>query len=397
MIVILLPALWCCSEKLIMFEGNIYVSNLFGKHTLYNRGMRIMKELLNINLDYLVEILSEKVPKEIKYKKFPSIRAEDVNNKVVLKSYLERGIPLTEAVNLADNYFWTRKRMPIFVFKLSGVLFNSFDDIDEEKWNEVVSRAYRELEIGRVEEIPKLWQVYINRTFNAIQLAYIVKLQKKDYYINPRTFRLEKVPKIGMGCVTIRAGDPIVDVRGRNINSKIAKEIVHRALDFLGGSVEGVVQLKFNNPEFIRTLLRQENIDALGYLSLRFNSSNEPGVITYSARKKSGGKVEVDLRSLREVQEKVEKVLSGGGSINSVHGDLQVNGPFENMISFGVNFKENLVLLFNVSSESSIRQVINKVHTICGGVGDDSRTIRRSLQASLERFFSSSEHSRASS
>lgn len=356
-----------------------------------------MRTLPEISHEFLAEIIAENVPKDVKYKILRGIRAEDVEKKSVLLSYFRRGTYLDEALNLADNYFWTRKRMPVFLFKLPEEVFSSFDEIGDEFWAHLESTSYRQLEIEQVTRVPHLWQVYINRTFNAIQLAYVVRLDKWDYHINPRTLRLEKTPKIGMGCVTIRAGDQLVDVRGRNINSEIAKEMVHRAVAYLGGEIEGIAQLRFNHHEFIRTLLQQENMDALGYLSLRFNSSHEPGVVTYSARKKQG-KVEVDLRGLQEVQEKVEKVLSGGGSINSVHGALQIrDSPFEDMVSFGINFKENLVLLFSIASETSIRQVINRVHRIWAGVDHDSGTTRKSIQASLESFLGISELTRASS
>ncbi|WP_048151505.1 hypothetical protein [Palaeococcus ferrophilus] len=316
-----------------------------------------MRKLPEITPEYLVDIIIENVPKDVKYRVFRNIRAEDVENRDVLLSHFKKGVYLDEAINLTDNYFWTRKRMPIFLFNLPDKLFSSFDEIDSKTWARLESATYKQLEIVQVTRVPHLWQVYINRTFNSIHLAYVMKLEKWDYHINPRTFRLEKTPKIGMGCITIRAEDQLVDVRGRNIGSEIAKEIVHRAVAYFGGDIEGITQLKFNNHEFIRALLRQENMDALGYLSLRFNNPHEPGVVTYSARKKQG-KVEVDLRGLQEVQQKVEKVLSGGGSINSVHGALQIEDSlFEDMVSFGINFKENLILLFNTASETSIRQV----------------------------------------
>ena len=119
--------------------------------------------------------------------------------------------------------------------------------------------------------------------------------------------------------------------------------------------------------------------------------------MTYSARKR-GGKIEIDLRKLEEVRKKVEKVLSGGGSINNIHGELQIeNSLFEDKVSFGVNFKESLILLFNAVSERSIRDVVNRIYQVWIGVNDDSKTTRGSIQTSLEGFLRISEPTGVSS
>lgn len=346
-----------------------------------------MRELPYPDLDYLVEILVENAPDNAKYKMFPEINASDVKYGSVLKSYLGRGIYRDRAIELADNFFWTRKRMPIFLFKLPEPPFSSFEDIDEEVWNKLVEKSYRKLEIQKVTEFPQLWQVYLNRTFEEIHLVYVIKLNKWDYYVHPETLKLIKTRKIGIGCVTFAPETNLVDVRGRAINGEIAKEMLHRALALLGKPVEGVRQLKFSDPNFIRTLLHPENIEALGYLSLKFNSPNEPGVVTYSARKKNG-KIEIDLRSLEEVKKKVEKVLLGGGFINNIHGELHIkDSPFEDKVSFGVNFKESLVLLFNATSENSIKKVANKVYQVWLGVSNDVQRSKKPSQKRLEDFF----------
>jgi len=327
-----------------------------------------VREIPEASFEYLVDAIRFNVPLTAwhKYiKNFGPKILSDINS-------LKQSISYKDLQFLADNYFCSKRRFSIRLFHISDPIFTSFDTIDDDVWEEISEKAFSFLKIEKVKETPQLWQVYINETFSSITFVYVARLKKFAYGINPKTFKLEKQPKLGIGYVTLRANNEIIDVRGSDINLRLAREMVEMTLFKIFRTKARVHPVTFRrSADFISNLLSPQNIETIGYLSLKFNNPNEPGRIVYSARKKDG-KIIMDLRKLKEVKKKVKKALSHGGGITTIHGKLKIDdSPFEKGISFGINLMDSKITIFGSYfgsySENAISKVINKIYLIWKG------------------------------
>lgn len=321
------------------------VSDIFVKWAIRNISKKALKaylESIGVNPDY--ELLND-------------------------AEYVMTFLTNSQAKWIADNFLASRQKMPIYMFELSDIPFKDLTELPEE----ILEKSNNLRRFKKYPKEPKLQMIYLNDTYNELVLRFVFRSPKVETWVNDETGELIKYSKPIRAFVVFRSNSPLVDIRGSGMNSTLAKKVLFKALRVLSlqDNHEGYPKRVYmNNIKFIKSLV--EFAYSVDYITLEFpgepsedTKNDVPGRISYSGRYGNKGK---DLREYKRVMEMLEHAYKSG-EITRLHIKLALPEKtiFDDIASFGINFRENKLYPFRAYSEKAINEMLKILYRVWKG------------------------------
>jgi len=288
---------------------------------------------------------------------------------------------------ITDNFLTNTPKVPIYMFELKSAPFNEFSELPEE----ILAKANKTRRLKKYPKEPTLQLVYPNNSYKQLVLRFVFKSPKVEEIINEETGKPMKYSRPIRVFVIFRANNPLVDVRGSRINATLVKKVLFKALHLL--SLNDIPKRVYmNNIGFIKSLL--DFASSVDYITLEFpgelleeEEEPVPGKMAFSGRYGSKRTQAKDLRKYDTVMKAIDRAYKSG-EITRAHLELTLPDKtiFDDIASFGINFRESKLYPFRAYSEKAINEMLKILYNVWkGGPYDD---VPKRKQKWIDEFIS---------
>jgi len=336
--------------------------------------------------EFFVKLAIRNVPKKSLKLYLESIGANPDYELLDDPEYVMTFLTPNQAKWIADNFLLSRPKRPIYMFELPDAPFEELNELPEE----IIERAGTVRKFKKYPKEPELQMVYLNNTYQELVLRFVFRSPKVETLISEETGELIRYSRPIRAFVVFRANSQLVDVRGSRMNSTLAKKVLFKAMHVL--SLDGTPKRVYmNNIKFIKSLVNFAR--SVDYITIEFpgeplddTEKDVPGKISYSGRYGNSGKGR-DLREYERVMKTLERAYKSG-EITRLHAKLELQNKtiFDDIASFGINFRESKLYPFKAYSEKAINEMLKVLYTVWkGGPYDD---LPKRKQRWLDEFIS---------